>query len=202
VTTPPSGPYDGQNPQFPPGQPGQYGGQPAYGAQPGQYHAQGYNPYGQGGSGPQGYGHGYAPPGQLAGWPIRVGASMLDSLILSIPSIIGVILSVVIDGDQDRLGVGGGIAMGAGFFVAFLVWIWNRVIQQGRTGQSFGKKLTGLKVVHVQTGQLIGMGPNLGREVCAQIFNQLCVLNVLWPLWDDKQQTWHDKVVSDIVIRL
>ena len=81
------------------------------------------------------------------------------------------------------------------------MWVWNRVIRQGRTGQSFGKKLTGLKVVHSQTGQLIGIGPNLGREILAQIFNQLCILNVLWPLWDDKQQTWHDKVVNDIVIR-
>jgi uncharacterized RDD family membrane protein YckC len=193
VTTPP---YDGQ-PQYPPGQPGQYPpGQPA------QYQPQGYNPYGQGPPGPGGFGYGYAPPGQLAGWPIRVGASILDSLIVSIPIIVGVILSLVIDGDQEELGTGGGIAMGAGFLVAFLVWVWNRVIQQGRTGQSFGKKLTGLRIVHSQTGQLIGMGSNLGREVLAQIFNQLCILNVLWPLWDDKQQTWHDKVVDDIVIRL
>jgi len=193
VTTPP---YDGQ-PHFPPGQPGQY--QPQY--PPAQYQPQGYNPYGQGGQGPQGYGYGYAPPGQLAGWPIRVGASILDSLLVSIPAITGAILSLVIDGDQDELGPGGGLAIGAGFLVAFLVWVWNRIIQQGRTGQSFGKKVTGLKVVHAQTGQLIGMGPNLGREICAQIFNELCILNVIWPLWDDKQQTWHDKVVGDIVIR-
>lgn len=182
VTTP------SYNPQYPPGQPG-------------QYHQQGYNPYGQGSHGPAGYGYGYAPPGQPAGWPIRVGASILDSLIVSIPAIVGAILSLVIDGDKEQLGPGGGIAIGAGFLLAFLVWVWNRVIQQGRTGQSFGKKLTGLKVVHSQTGQLIGIGPNLGREILAQIFNQLCILNVLWPLWDDKQQTWHDKVVNDIVIR-
>jgi uncharacterized RDD family membrane protein YckC len=196
VTTPPSGPYGGQPGQpgqFPPGQPGQF---PP--GQPGQYRPQGYNPYGQGGPG---FGYGYAPPGQLAGWPIRVGASLLDSLILMIPTFVGIISALVIDGDQEELGSGGGIAMVGGFFVAFLVWVWNRVIQQGRTGQSFGKKLTGLKVVDAQTGQLIGMGKNLGREVCAQIFNQFCILNVLWPLWDDKQQTWHDKVVSDIVIR-
>jgi uncharacterized RDD family membrane protein YckC len=213
VTTPPSGPYDGQNrphdvPHFPPGQPNQYG-QPA---QPGQYDVrvgnyggqfqpQSYNPYGQGGSGQGGYGYGYAPPGQLAGWPIRVGASVLDSLITSFPWIVGIIASVAISGDSDDLTPAGGIAMAAGFFVAFLVWVWNRVIQQGRTGQSLGKKATGLKVVHQQTGQLIGMGANLGREVLALIFNELCFLNLLWPLWDEKQQTWHDKVVNDIVIR-
>ena len=197
MTTPPSGPYD---PQYPPGQPG-----PQYPpGQPGQYNPQGYNPYGQGSYGP-GYGYGYAPPGQLAGWPTRVGASLLDSLILVIPTVAGIVASLVIDGDQDELGTGGGIALGAGFLVAFLIWVWNRIVRQGRTGQSFGKKLTGLKIVDAQTGQLIGIGKNLGREVLAQIFNQLCIvgfLNVLWPLWDDKQQTWHDKIVSDLVIRL
>jgi len=193
VSTPPTGPYGGQ---YPPAQPGQY---PP--GQPGQYHQQGYNPYGQGGPGPAGYGYGYAPPGRLAGWPIRVGASILDSLILAIPSIAGVIVALVIDGDQEELGAGGGIAMVGGFFVAFLIWVWNRVIQQGRTGQSFGKKLTGLKIVDSRTGQLIGVGRTLGREICAQIFNEFCVLNVLWPLWDEKQQTWHDKVVNDIVIK-
>lgn len=197
MTTPP---YDNQ-PPYPPGQPGQYQPQLPPG-QPGQYHPQGYNPYGQVGPGSGGYGFGYAPPGQLAGWPIRVGASILDSLIVSIPMIVGVILSLVINGDREELGAAGGIAMGAGFLVGFLVWVWNRLIQQGRTGQSFGKKLTGLRIVHAETGQLIGVGSNLGREILAQIFNQLCVLNVLWPLWDDKQQTWHDKVVNDIVIKL
>jgi len=204
VSTPPYGeqnrPQD-QPGQFPPGQPG-YGAQPPYppGQPGGQYHPQGYNPYGQGGYGP-GYGYGYAPPGQLAGWPIRVGASLLDSLIQFIPTVTGIILSLVIDGDQEELGTGGALAMVGGFFVAFLVWVWNRVIQQGRTGQSFGKKVTGLKVVHAQTGQLIGTGSTLGREFCAVLFNNICTLNVLWPLWDEKQQTWHDKVVNDVVIR-
>ncbi|MGW7686511.1 RDD family protein [Kribbella sp. NPDC054772] len=185
MTTPPSGPYGGQ---FPPGQPGQYPNQ-------------GYNPYGQGAPGPAGYGYGYAPAGRLADWPIRVGASLLDSLLTAIPAIAGVLVALVVNGDQEELGAGGGIAMIGGFVVAFVVWVWNRVVQQGRTGQSFGKKVTGLRVVDAHTGQLIGIGKTIGREVCAQIFNQLCILNVLWPLWDDKQQTWHDKAVGDIVIR-
>ncbi|WP_433165612.1 RDD family protein [Kribbella sp. CA-247076] len=188
--------------QLPPGQPGgQYQPQVPPGQPGGQYQPQGYNPYGQGPSGP-GYGYGYAPPGQLAGWPIRVGASLLDSLLQFIPTITGIIVSLAIDGDQEQLGTGGALAMVGGFVVALLVWLWNRVVQQGRTGQSFGKKVTGLKVVHADTGQLIGTGPTIGRELCAVLFNNICTLNVLWPLWDAKQQTWHDKVVNDVVIRL
>lgn len=170
-------------------------------AQPGQYHQQGYNPYGQGGYGP-GYGYGYAPPGQLAAWPIRVGASLVDGLIAAVPAIIGGVAALVIDGDQNQLGAGGGLAFVLGYLCSFAIAFWNRVIQQGRTGQSVGKKVTGLKVVHAETGQLIGIGSTLGREFCAVLFNNICTLNVLWPLWDEKQQTWHDKVVNDVVIRL
>ncbi|MDX2971633.1 RDD family protein [Kribbella solani] len=140
-------------------------------------------------------------PGRLADWPIRVGAYLLDALLTAIPSIAGVLIALVIDGNKEDLGPGGGLAMVGGFLLAFAVWVWNRIVRQGRTGQSFGKKVTGLRIVDARTGQLIGTGKTVGREVCAQIFNQLCVLNVLWPLWDDKQQTWHDKVVDDVVIR-
>ena len=26
--------------------------------------------------------------------------------------------------------------------------------------------------------------------------------NVLWPLWDDQRQTWHDKVINTYVIKM
>ncbi|MGW6279693.1 RDD family protein [Kribbella sp. NPDC055071] len=198
MTTPP---YDGQ-PQQPPGQPGHPGYQPQFPpGQPGQYPPQGYNPYEQAAPGQGGYGYGYAPPGELASWPIRVGAYVLDYLIVAIPWFIGIIVALALDGDSDELGPRGGASMGVGFLLTFLLWVWSRVIQQGRTGQSFGKKLTGLRVVHAQTGQLIGVGATLGRELLAWLFNQFCILNVLWPLWDEKSQTWHDKIVNDVVIR-
>jgi uncharacterized RDD family membrane protein YckC len=201
VSTPPYGEQNRPGP-LPPGQPG-YGAQPSSppGQPGGQFYPQGYNPYGSAGSG-AGYGYGYAPPGQLAGWPIRVGASLLDSLIAALPAIIGTVTALVIDGDQEQLGAGGGTAFALGYLGSFLIALWNRVIRQGRTGQSFGKKVTGLKIVHAETGQPIGTGSTFGREVCAVLFNYICFLNVLWPLWDAKQQTWHDKVVNDVVIRL
>jgi uncharacterized RDD family membrane protein YckC len=199
VTTPPNpGQYGGQPAPY--GGQGQYGGQYPPGQPGGQYNPDGYNPYGQGGYG-QGYGYGYAPPGQLAGWPIRVGASLLDSLIASIPMILGTLVGIVVNGGQEELGTAGGIFIAGGYLLTIGIAIWNRIIQQGRTGQSFGKKVCNLKIVHAQTGQLIGVGSTFGREICATFFNNICPLNVLWPLWDEKQQTWHDKIVNDIVIR-
>lgn len=191
MSTPPSDNY-------PPGQPGQVPpGQPFGQVPPGQPGVPAYNPYPQG---PDGFG--YAPPGRLADWPVRVGASILDTILTLIPSVAGVVAAVAIDSNRDQLGPAGGTAMIVGFLLALVVWVWNRIVKQSRTGQSFGKRVTGLRVVDATTGNLIGVGRMIARELCAQIFNQLCFLNVLWPLWDAKHQTLHDKVAQDLVIRL
>ncbi|ADB30062.1 RDD domain containing protein [Kribbella flavida DSM 17836] len=203
-------PYPGQpnQPAFPnqpayPDQPG-FPNQPAYPNQPGGYGPQynpsqpGYNPYAAGG----GYGFNYAPPGELAGWGSRVVASILDSLLAIVVILAGVVVAVAVSGSMETMSSGGTAALVVAYLAAFAVQIWNRVIRQGRTGQSLGKKVVGLKVVSPETGELIGMGRTLGREVCAVIFNNFCFLNVLWPLWDDKSQTWHDKVAGDIVIKV
>jgi uncharacterized RDD family membrane protein YckC len=190
-------PYQGQPGQLAhPAQPGQYGQR---GAAPGYNPSQpGYNPYGGGG----GLGYTYAPPGQLAGWGSRAGASIIDSLLAVIPLGIALIAAIAISGGTEQLSDASGVVLAIGYLSIIGLQVWNRVIRQGRTGQSLGKKAVGLKVVNVDTGQLLGVGRTFARELCGAIFNYLCFLNLLWPLWDDKHQTWHDKVASDIVIKL
>ena len=87
----------GQPGQLPPGQPGQAGqlppGQPgSFGVQPNNPTQQGYAPYSPSG----GFGYGYAPPGQLASWPIRVGASLLDSVLPMVPIGVGLIAGIAL----------------------------------------------------------------------------------------------------------
>jgi len=186
--------------QYPPGQPGQFPpGQPGgnFGLQPYNPTQPGYNPYHQGG-------YGFAPlgGGQLAGWGSRVGASLLDSLIALIPIPVAVIAAIAISGSMEQLSSAGRTVMAIGYLAYFALVIWNRIIRQGRTGQSIGKKIVGLKVVAASTGQPLGVGKCLGREVCGIILGNLCFLDLLWPLWDKQHQTWHDKVVSSIVVKL
>lgn len=191
MTTPPSGPYDGSTP---PGQPNQYPpGQPGGQFQPSGHIQPGYNPYGQGPSGQGNYR--YALPGQPVGYTTRVGASLIDGFLQGIPAGIGLIVTIAMHTSDAAT-----LPLSLGFLGSFVIWFLNRVIQQGRTGQSLGKKITGSRVISIQTGELIGFGPNFGREICAYFFNYICFVNLLWPLWDEKQQTWHDKVVNDIVV--
>jgi uncharacterized RDD family membrane protein YckC len=179
------------------GQP-QYG-QPQYG-QP-QY---GQVPYGQP---PQGYGYG-APAAPLAEWGPRAGAYLIDSLISSVPVLIG--YGIFIANIASRAGntypdddpeVWAILVFLASLAVSLGLGLWNRVFRQGKTGQSVGKSVLNLRLVDSTYFQPVGAGKAFLREFLAGLFNNACFLNLLWPLWDDQKQTWHDKVMSTYVIR-
>jgi uncharacterized RDD family membrane protein YckC len=231
------GPYGqpyGQQPAGRPGgyyQPGQdqpgYGqpgyGQPGYGqpgyAQPAYAQPQYGQPgYGQPGYGPQShtqnpypYGYGYGPAGgaELAGWGSRVGAALLDSLVIGVPGIAGytIFIANILSRSEnsypdDRPQAYAVILLLVGGLLSLGLWIWNRVIRQGNTGQSVGKSALHIKLVGAQTYQPIGPGKALLRDILRSIFDNFCFLNSLWPLWDDKHQTWHDKVCDTYVIKV
>ncbi|WP_328333608.1 RDD family protein [Kribbella sp. NBC_00382] len=216
----------GQPPQY--GQP-QYGqpeqpqygqpGQPQYG-QP-QYGQPGYGQpgYGQqqpayGGQDPFQQGFGYGAPGsELADWGSRVGAALLDGLVSGIPA--GIAYAIFIanviansDGDSYTTSSNEGpsafavILLILGILASIGLWVWNRVIRQGKTGQSVGKSVLKIKLVDATYFQPIGAGKSLLRDILRGIFDQACLLNSLWPLWDDKKQTWHDKVMSTYVVKV
>ncbi|MFG1814296.1 RDD family protein [Kribbella sp. NPDC049174] len=214
-TPPPDGrPQYGQQPQY--GQP-QYGqpqyGQPQYGqpqyGQPqyGQPHY-GQPQYGQPAYGQQGgYGYG-APAAPLAEWGPRAGAFLIDSLISSIPILIGYgifIANIASRADNtypdDDPEIWAILVFLLSLAVSLGLGLWNRVFRQGKTGQSVGKSVLNLRLVDSTYFQPVGAGKAFLREFLAGLFNNACFLNLLWPLWDDQKQTWHDKVMSTYVIR-
>ncbi|MEV0283304.1 MULTISPECIES: RDD family protein [unclassified Kribbella] len=199
-------PY-GQQPQY--GQP-QYGqpqyGQPQYGQQYGHPQQPGYNPYVQQ---PQ-YGYGYGvPQAPLADWAPRAGAYLIDGMISGVPIAIGYgvfIADIAMRSDDlsssnDAPGAFAIILFLLGIAASIGLGLWNRVFRQGKTGQSVGKSALHLRLVDAQSFQPVGAGKAFLREFLSGLFNNACFLNLLWPLWDDQKQTWHDKVMSTYVIR-
>lgn len=177
----------------PPAQPSY--GQPSYG-QP-QYSQPGYGqaPYGQPGAQP-GYGqapygqtpYGYAPPASnYANWGLRVASALIDYIVL------GVIGSILISAHATALGL---IVDLAG-----LVWALYNAYQGGATGQSFGKKTVGTRLVREDNGQPIGGGLGIGRYFLHILDALPCYLGYLWPLWDSKRQTFADKILHSVVIK-
>jgi uncharacterized RDD family membrane protein YckC len=96
--------------------------------------------------------------------------------------------------------IAGGIALIA---VGFLIVAFIYLRALGATGQTWGRKIVGIKVIGERDGEPIGFGRALGRQLFAGFISaQIFYLGYLWMLWDDKNQTWQDKVVNSIVVRV
>ena len=86
--------------------------------------------------------------------------------------------------------------------VALAAGVLYHTLMVGSTGQTLGKRATGVRVVDATTGLPIGNGRAIGRYLFALfISGNICALGYLWALWDPRKQAWHDKVVSSVVVK-
>jgi uncharacterized RDD family membrane protein YckC len=90
--------------------------------------------------------------------------------------------------------------------IAIAYVIWNLGYRQGTTGSSIGKGIMKFKVISEKTGQPLGFGMSLVREIIYIVAAALCgivwLIAVLFPLWDAKRQSLADKIVSSICVPL
>lgn len=129
-----------------------------------------------------------SPHGQLAEWPQRVIAFVLDIVCL-LPLII---LQVIFAQVSGALGLLMNlVTTAAALYFGYL---------NGATGQSPGKALTGLKVIGENTGQVIGGGAGVIRQIAHFVDSIICFLGYFLPLVDAKKQTLADKIMSTVVV--
>jgi uncharacterized RDD family membrane protein YckC len=94
------------------------------------------------------------------------------------------------------------IAIGLVFVLSIVIVLVYAARTEGRTGQTWGKRIARVRTVDAETGQPIGAGRAIGRVLAKQfVSGQIMSLGFLWMLWDDDKQTWHDKIVRSIVVR-
>ena len=86
------------------------------------------------------------------------------------------------------------------YALAFAYWIWNWGYRQGITGQSIGKSVMKFKVIREKTGQPIGFGLSMVRQMAHVVDSRVCYIGCLFPLWDAKRQTLADKIMSTICV--
>jgi uncharacterized RDD family membrane protein YckC len=189
-----------------PQDPNQPGDQPAYGGQPGYGQQQPPAAYGAGP--PASYAQPYSgeTPGYfmgrtLANWPQRVAAYLIDGLIAGIPLFLAGFLYNPAPGETPS---------GTSTLVVFLlyavflaVYIYNRCILMGRTGQSWGKQVLNIRLLRMQDGQPVGGGIAFLRDLCHILDGLPCILlpiGFLWPIWDSRRQTFADKIVNTVVV--
>ena len=145
----------------------------------------------------------YSPPPQtgarpFAGWWSRVAAQILDWIIVSI---IPIVLFFIVFSNND---VGPYLLSG----LILLVGAVYYALTIGRSGENNGQTI-GMQVVNIrivrETGEPMTAGTAILRETLVKgILMAICfivtILNYLAPLWDDRNQAWHDKIVNTLVV--
>ncbi|MGK5499764.1 RDD family protein [Streptomyces sp. URMC 125] len=159
---------------------------------------------------PPPYGYGYPPPPPLPGPPPelvaapgkRFLAKLVDGLLTAV-LIVAVLAPTAAYLDTGPEGPG---AVLGGLLIAltllFGVFLYDPILTA--TGGTVGKRLLGLRVARLETGQPVGFGTALGRHLMATLINYLtCVpLAYLWVTWDKPhRQGLHDKIVRTVVVR-
>lgn len=164
-----------QDPFAAPDQPAGYGTPPAgYGATPPLY---GSTPYGAAPSdtwqGPQ-----------LAGWGTRALGYLIDFVI-------SLALQLAASAVDENLGKLVGLAVGLTF--GYLT---------GTTGQTPGRRVVGVKVLREADGQPLGGMLGIGRNLLHILDAIPLLLGFLWPIWDKKKQTFADKIVHSVAVKV
>lgn len=226
MTNPYGGPPSGPQPQQPYGQQPypQTGGQPQQpypqtGGQPQQPYPQSgpqpQQPYGQQPYQQQAYGqpgYGYAQPvnpDSYAHWGYRALGYLIDGAIIGVPMAIlggvvgGIAGATAGSGDLESMQstlVITNVIMLVLYLVAIAFGIWNLCYKRGTTGQTIGQGIVKIKTVSEETGQPLGFGTAFLRQLCHFLDGVACYVGFLWPLWDEKRQTFADKVIRSVVI--
>jgi uncharacterized RDD family membrane protein YckC len=142
-----------------------------------------------------------------ASWSKRVRARLIDQA----PTYVGLIIffaGYLIWAVELALSSGlapsqrAAVAMiiGLSVMLASLVWVaYNRWMIAGRTGQSLGKRLTKIRLIGEETQAPIGAVNAFIRDL-VHILDAVTVVGYLRPLWDDRQQTFADKIMKTIVV--
>jgi len=198
-TAPP--PYPGGGGAPPPGPdpwytpPGQPGGYSPPGSPPG------WSPS------PQGF-DSYAGGAPYAGYWSRVGGAVIDSILIWLASLIFLLPTHALRGMHDTNGTTHhfrfAISTG-GVLVLLVIGALYAGFMIGLRGQTLGMMALRIKAVDATTGGLIGFPRALGRDLFERLLGVLFVIplivDLLFPVWDPRRQTLHDKVVNSVVIR-
>jgi uncharacterized RDD family membrane protein YckC len=173
---------------------------------------------------PPGAGGPIAPPFEanamgryvLASWLSRVGAQLIDGLIIGAGALIlflpiGAALGIGAANDSDT-GVGAAI-VGLLFWVVcvtIIAFLYAPILMARTNGKTLGRMAMNIRVVRT-SGEPVTFWFAFLREVVVKsflfgfissiTFGLASVLDLLWPLWDEENRALHDFIVSTRVVK-
>jgi uncharacterized RDD family membrane protein YckC len=123
--------------------------------------------------------------GEVAGFWRRFGAALIDGIVVGI---VDTVLRLLL----------GGAGAGLGIVVSFAYYTYFH----GTTGQTPGDAALGLKVLDIDSREVIGYQRAFVRCLVSIVSGLVLVLGYLWMLWDPRRQTWHDKAAGTVPFRV
>ena len=149
----------------------------------------------------------------LSGWWRRVGAQIIDGVIIGIGALIifGVLAAAGLSVDSE----GGAVAVVVAALLAVLVitvvaFLYAPILMSRTNGQTLGRMALGIRVIRADGGPMtfwfamlreVLVKALLVGVVSSSTFGLASLLDVLWPLWDEENRALHDFVVNTRVIR-
>ncbi|MDQ1657945.1 MAG: hypothetical protein QOD41_3028 [Cryptosporangiaceae bacterium] len=130
---------------------------------------------------------------QHASWIQRVGAYLVSALALAAIQGLGLGASLLL-GERNWLT---GVLLAG----AFVFWIADRWVFSGRTGQTLGRRVLGIRMVDAGNGEPIGVWLAFVRDMWHVLDAVPCYLGFFAPLWDAERQTFADKIVKTVVVK-
>ena len=163
-----------------------------------------------------------APPwAGVAGWPSRALSAVVDQTLCAailapvavIGGIVGVARMLLAPAPMlgEGLGLVGATAVWTGI-VALVTGPYYVIGERRAVRQTLGKTAAGIRVVDAVTAGRITTGQALVRWLVRLVFWVpvpmltlgigliMPVLDVLWPLWNERNQALHDKLAGTIVV--
>jgi uncharacterized RDD family membrane protein YckC len=143
-----------------------------------------------------------------------VGAWLIDWVITSLIGSIVVlpfhavhrVSTAVTDPSQPRPFLGVAISNQGALLFVLVVVIYATAFTGSRRGQTPGMMVVRARAVDAVTAAPIGYGRALGRVVFEYLMIAVLivpwVLDMLFPLWDARRQTLHDKVTNTVVVKV
>jgi uncharacterized RDD family membrane protein YckC len=133
--------------------------------------------------------------GDAATWGSRVGATLLDNILILVVVVLGFIV----------LAIGGGLLGPNELRIVLAVFglLYAILMLAYHGGQTVGKEVVHVRVV-AEDGSPVGLGRAAGRELLKAFFTILVLpylLDVLWPLWQPENRALHDLAAGTRVVK-
>jgi uncharacterized RDD family membrane protein YckC len=135
---------------------------------------------------------------EYAGFWIRVGAALIDSLLIlavTAPFLV-MIYGPEYYTDSDEIIAGIWDVLISWVFPAVVVLVFWKVRQA-----TPGKMAIKAVIVDAKTGRAPTTGQLIGRYLAYFVAMLPLMLGILWVAWDPRKQGWHDKLAGTVVVK-